>query len=287
MNTINPFSLLIFLSVLLLGCNKDENEIIDPEDNRIHKIMLRDYGIRGKIDQEQNEIRFFVGALTDLSDIYMLIIIPEGASISPPKTERVNLTEPLSYTVTAPNGNNRIYTVSATMHTDTALLVVDLQNGYFPFYKDDSVLLHTRSMIDRVRSSGKEVIFIQTDYTSYSGENDSPYGSWKFLVHEDLNPGGDDHYVVKWGQDSFDRDTELLEVLNENELGALVVCGIATHACVHGTIEGGVAKGYRIIVAGNAHSSYNPGAQERINTYNQLKWPAMGIDVMNAEAIHF
>lgn len=278
---------MLLIAALSFSCDKSDDEKDAFNENKILKFILKDYSLRGIIDHDQNQISVHAGALVNLSEVKLIVVISDGATLSPPSGEYVNLTNPVSYRVTSETGNVRTYQVTAEKYCDTALLVVDLQNGYFPFYLDDSVVCRTRKMIDRARTADKKVIFIQTDYTSPVGDPDSPIGTWEYQVAEALGPLPDDIYVTKWGQNSFESSTKLAAVLRNNHLGSLVVCGIATQACVNGTIEGGLSMGFRIIVAGDAHSSYDPYAQQRIDSYNTNIWPEMGVDVINSDAIHF
>ena len=134
-----------------------------------------------------------------------------------------------------------------------------------------------------MRNAGKQVIFVQ----AVLGEMQSSYGIWAFQVPDALGPAPGDLYVTKELRDSFDKSTALVGLLNERELGSCIITGIATHACVNGTVQGGMQRGYRIIVAADAHSSYDPGAQDRIDTYNGVVWPSMGAIVMESDAITF
>lgn len=287
MNCNKSLWLILPVILLLAGCQKTDDDGVSLNENKILKFILQDYGIRGSIDHDQNTILVEAGALVDLSSLRLMLVVSDGATVMPSGDLPADLTTPESFTVVSGNGASRTYNVTARQYTDTALLIVDLQNGFFPFYNDDSVVFRTRTLIDKARNAEKHVIFVQTDYTSPTGDPDSPIGTWKFDMPGSLDPRPDDLYVTKWGQDSFDRDTKLIIILNDHELGSLVVCGIATQACVNGTIEGGLKLGYRIIVAGDAHSSYDPYAQQRIDSYNNTIWPAMGVIVNFSSGIEF
>lgn len=87
------------------------NRILNKE-NRITLFQLPINGeiINGEIDQEINTITFdLVGA--DLSSLTPTIEISENATINPSSSTSQNFDEDVSYTVTAENGDKRIYQI--------------------------------------------------------------------------------------------------------------------------------------------------------------------------------
>jgi nicotinamidase-related amidase len=275
------------ITVALLSCTKSESPKILSDQNKILKFLIVEYENLAEIDHEKNSINLYFGANANLSMVTPIIITSNGATVDPPSQQTIDLTQPIQYHVVAENGKERSYTLMIQQFTDTALMVVDIQNGYFPFYNDTSIVEKTLCLINKTRASEKNIIFIQTDYTSPIGDPDSPIGTWEFLIPQALDPRHDDVYVVKRVQDSFDNSTSLVSVLNERMIGSLVICGIATQNCVHGTIIGGIERGYNIIAAGDAHSSYDPYAQDRIDQYNDVIWPNLGVTVLDVESILF
>lgn len=278
---------LLCITTVVLSCTKSENPKILSDQNKILKYLVVEYENVAEINHEKNTINLYFGAKANLSKVTPIIITSNGATVDPPSQHPIDLTQPTQYNVIAENGKKRLYTIEIQQFTDTALMVVDIQNGYFPFYDDTSIVEKTFCLINKARASNKDIIFIQTDYTSPIGDPDSPMGTWDFLIPESLDPRHDDIYVIKKVQDSFDKSTSLVSILNEKMIGSLVICGIATQNCVHGTITGGIERGYHIIAAGDAHSSYNPYAQDRIDQYNNVIWPNLGVTVLDSEIILF
>ena len=68
----------------------------------------------GVIDQTAGTVTVTVPADTNLSIATPVIGIPEGAKVSPASGERVDLTNPVTYTVTGISGDKKTYTVTAT-----------------------------------------------------------------------------------------------------------------------------------------------------------------------------
>ncbi len=276
---------LLCFTLLVAGCEKDEHG--GPlTGNSILKFMLWDYGVCGTINHDEGTIKVEAAALVDLTSVKLMLVLSEGSSVSPPATEPFDLTAPVTFEVTSGAGVSRSYTVLAEQYTDTALVIVDIQNGYLPFYMSDSVLARNRRLIDRARAAAVTVVFVQADYTSWDGGMQSPKGTWEFEVPDTLGPTPDDLYVTKTVQDSFDESTTLVGLLNDHSIGSCIITGIATQACVNGTVEGGLHRGYRLIVAADAHSSFDPGAQMRIDSFNET-WASLGAIVMNSGEINF
>lgn len=63
--------------------------------------------------------------------------------------------------------------------------------------------------------------------------------------------------IDKPGKGAFYR-TELGDVLQEQRIENLLVCGVTTEVCVHTTVREGNDRGYRCVVVGDACASYFP-----------------------------
>lgn len=63
--------------------------------------------------------------------------------------------------------------------------------------------------------------------------------------------------IDKPGKGAFYR-TELADVLQEQRIENLLVCGVTTEVCVHTTVREGNDRGYRCVVVGDACASYFP-----------------------------
>ena len=132
---------------------------------------------------------------------------------------------------------------------NTALLVIDVQNGVVDgAYNRDGVIANIRTLVERARSEGVPVVWIQHS----SGELQEGTEGWAYvpeLVRRDPEP-----LVHKTYGDSFE-DTDLEEVLAERGIGTLVVTGAQTDACVRSTIHGGLVRGYDVTLVGDAHTT--------------------------------
>src|SRR5437763_17215756 len=126
-----------------------------------------------------------------------------------------------------------------TDRPNTALLVVDVQNGVMKASVDaGSVIANIVTLVEKARAAGTEVVWVQ--HTS----DELPRGSetWEYvpeLVRHETEP-----LVHKTYGDSFE-DTDLEEVLAARGIGALVVAGAQTDACIRSTLHGALARGDR------------------------------------------
>lgn len=132
---------------------------------------------------------------------------------------------------------------------NTALLVVDVQNDVVGgAYGRDRVVANIATLVDRARSSGVPVVWVQ------HSADVMPKGSdgWQFVP--ELEQDGPEPVVHKRYPDSFE-DTDLEDVLAEREVGHLVVTGAQTDECIRSTLHGAFVRGYDATLVGDAHTT--------------------------------
>ncbi len=132
-----------------------------------------------------------------------------------------------------------------------ALLVIDIQCGWYnatPGPHDAAgTLARINLLIDRARSAGRPVIFIQ-----HGEEPDYTPGTPAWELHPGLHRTPGDIVIAKTVCDSF-HGTTLATELHHHGVDTLVVCGTATEFCVDTTVRRAASEGYRIIVPADAH----------------------------------
>jgi len=155
--------------------------------------------------------------------------------------------------------------------SQTALLVVDVQQGVVEeAYARDRTVANVRSLVDRARSSGAPVVWVQ---------HSDPYmekGSAAWQLVPELVPEGGEPLVDKLYGDSFEA-TDLEAVLADRRVGHLVVCGAQTDVCIRSTIHGAFARGYDVTLVGDAHttedlSSYGAPTPDLVIAHTNLYW---------------
>lgn len=133
-----------------------------------------------------------------------------------------------------------------------ALLVIDVQNDYFPdgkfpLWNTDKVLANIVQIIERAKADLISVIFVQHvvkgEQPPFFGE-DTP----GVEIHPLLLAVSPESLVVeKRHADSF-LETTLEEMLQKLDITELLVCGMMTHNCVTHTAISQAAEKYGITV---------------------------------------
>jgi nicotinamidase-related amidase len=139
--------------------------------------------------------------------------------------------------------------------TKRALLVVDIQNDYFPGGKmelegTEAASLRAAELIAAFRDRRLPVIFMQ--HVSVRP------GSTFFLpdtegvkIHNNVAPVPGELVLQKHFPNSF-RDTALLEHLRTAEIQDLVIAGMMTHMCIDATTRAAADLGLRCFLAHDA-----------------------------------
>jgi nicotinamidase-related amidase len=135
-----------------------------------------------------------------------------------------------------------------------ALLVIDLQNDYFPgglfpLWNTEATLQHILSAIKAARAAGIPVIHIQHLANPNAGL--APFfnpGTVGAEIHPDILAAAPDApIVIKEFADSF-VGTRLEAVLTEHGITELLVCGMMTQNCVTHTAISKSAEKYQVTI---------------------------------------
>jgi len=133
--------------------------------------------------------------------------------------------------------------------TKTALLVIDVQNGVMAnAVNRDDVIAKIKSLVGRARQAEVPVVWVQHSDEGLPRDSDG----WRYvpeLERRDAEP-----LVHKNYGDSFE-GTHLESLLAERGVGRLVVTGAQTDQCIRSTIHGGFARGYDVLLVGDAHTT--------------------------------
>lgn len=139
-----------------------------------------------------------------------------------------------------------------------ALLVIDIQNDYFPGGKMELVgspeaAKRAAELVQAFRKAGELVIFIQ--HTAVKpGASFFLKGTSGAEIHKAVAPRENEIVVEKHFPNSF-RETGLLEILQSKAIGQLVICGMQTHMCVDATTRAAADFGFDCLVASDACAS--------------------------------
>jgi nicotinamidase-related amidase len=136
----------------------------------------------------------------------------------------------------------------------TALLIIDVQNDYFPNGKMElnnsiNVSINIKELLNHFRSRLMPILHIQ--HISIKP------GATFFLpdtpgveFHDNVKPQAGEKVFVKYFPNSF-RDTKLHDYLKESDISRLVIAGMMTHMCVDTTVRAAYDLGYECIIAGD------------------------------------
>ncbi|MFH8339730.1 cysteine hydrolase family protein [Streptomyces sp. AM6-12] len=153
----------------------------------------------------------------------------------------------------------------------TAVLVIDLQNGVVAgSYGLDDVLSNVNALIDRARSAGVPVVWVQHQ------DEDLVPGTENWEIVPQLKRLETEPLVAKSYRDSFE-DTDLESVLAERGVGRVLVTGAQSDFCVRSTLHGALVRGYDTTLVADAHTTedlteYGAPAPEQVIAHTNLYW---------------
>jgi nicotinamidase-related amidase len=143
---------------------------------------------------------------------------------------------------------------------NTALVIVDIQNDYFPDGKlplAGSVEASQQAvrLLDHFRRAQWPIIHIQHIAVRPSATFFLP-GTPGADFHPNVQPRPAEPIVQKNFPNSF-RDTTLLEVLRERQISRLIICGMQTNMCVDAITRAAADYGFECLVAADACAARN------------------------------
>ncbi|MFC5379395.1 cysteine hydrolase family protein [Aquipuribacter nitratireducens] len=170
----------------------------------------------------------------------------------------------MSDTTTVPAA--RLETTDVRLDADTALVVVDVQDGF------DDPAWGTRdnagaeaavaALVAAWRGSGRPVVLVRHDSAHAASplHPTSPGNAYKGEVTEALGGASPDLLVTKTVNSSFHGTPDLAAWLRERGTRQLVVCGVQTNFCCETTARVGANLGFDVLYALDATWTYDlPG----------------------------
>ena len=137
---------------------------------------------------------------------------------------------------------------------DTALVIIDVQNDYFPqgkceLFQSEQALKVTKRLLKHFRERKLPVFYVQ---------HISPEDAAFFLpntkgvqLHKEIEPLGSEYIIVKHTPNGF-HETTLQEKLTSLSIKNLVMCGMMTHMCVDTTVRAAKDLGYQVTLISDA-----------------------------------
>jgi nicotinamidase-related amidase len=134
---------------------------------------------------------------------------------------------------------------------NTALIVIDVQVGQFPIYREADFLDHLQLLIEKAHAAQVPVFYIQ--HNGRKGtvlESQTP--GWQ--LHPSLKVHPTDRIITKNFIDSF-YQTKLLEELMAKKITNLVLCGLQTEFCVDTACRHAFALDFKVVMVKDAQST--------------------------------
>ncbi len=137
-----------------------------------------------------------------------------------------------------------VYSQNNTAPDKTALLLIDIQDFYFPggnWELTDPVPAAEKAaqLLKKFRAEKKLVVHVQ--HKASSG----------FDIHKSVKPADNEKIFTKSNVNCF-KDTGLLEYLKKNDIKYLVICGMQTHMCVEAATRAASDIGFKCTVIHDA-----------------------------------
>lgn len=139
--------------------------------------------------------------------------------------------------------------------TTTALVLIDLQNDYFPggdmaLVGADAAVRNAARLLARFRQRSLPVFHVQ----HIEADDQAPFfrpGTPGVDIHPAVGPATGEPVIVKHFPNSF-RDTALLDGLRKAGVTDLCFAGMMTHMCVDTTVRAAADLGFGCTVAEDA-----------------------------------
>lgn len=130
-----------------------------------------------------------------------------------------------------------------------ALIVIDIQNDYFPngdwpLVGVEATAANTALRLSSARSSDDVAVHIRHEF----GSPDAPFfrpGSDGAAIRASVLPTDDEHVVLKQQINSF-LGTDLKEHLDANDVTEVLICGNMSHICVDAATRAAADFGYGV-----------------------------------------
>ncbi|KAL7313582.1 hypothetical protein PS15m_007316 [Mucor circinelloides] len=144
-----------------------------------------------------------------------------------------------------------------------ALIIVDVQNDYFPggglpTWRPEETAVEIKKILDKFRQDGKEVIHVAHHITPEM-EKVLPImrkGTPGAEIHESVKPLSTEKVIYKNYSDSFVA-TDLKEYLLSKGVDTVIVVGMMIHNCVNATAYSGTDEGFKTIVVAEAVNTFD------------------------------
>jgi len=139
-----------------------------------------------------------------------------------------------------------------------ALVVIDIQNDYFPdgkwpLYQIEQAAANARQVLNWFRQQALSVVHVYHEFETTEAPFFVP-GSKGAEIHPDMAPVDGEHTVLKHKVNAF-LNTELHELLQQQQVEEITLIGAMSHMCIDGAARAAADLGYKVNVVQDACAS--------------------------------
>lgn len=151
-----------------------------------------------------------------------------------------------------------------------ALIVIDLQNDYFPggrwtLHNIEAAADNAARLIAAARAAGNLVVHVRHEFPSADAPFFAP-GSDGAKTHAKVLPQEGEPVVLKHQVNAF-RETNLKDMLDKAGVRDLTICGAMSHMCIDAAARAANDLGYNVTIVHDACAS-------RDAEFNGVRTPA-------------
>ncbi|MFH7000666.1 cysteine hydrolase family protein [Flavobacterium bizetiae] len=137
--------------------------------------------------------------------------------------------------------------MESTKKEKTALIIIDIQNDYFPggtmeLVEPEKAALKAKEVLSYFRENKMPVIHVQ-HIALQEGATFFLPNTKGAEINSIVAPLANEKIITKNYPNSF-RDTKLLEYLHENNITNLVIAGMMTDVCIDATVRASMDNGF-------------------------------------------
>lgn len=160
-----------------------------------------------------------------------------------------------------------IYAQNTLLHPKTALVIIDIQNDYFPGGAMELVGAtqageQAKKVLEIFREKALPIVHIQ-HISVHPGATFFLPNTQGAEIHECVFPKEGETIIQKHFPSSF-RGTTLLEHLRKHEISRLVIVGMMTHMCVDTTTRAAADLGFECLLVDSACATRTLSFQEKV-----------------------
>jgi nicotinamidase-related amidase len=136
-----------------------------------------------------------------------------------------------------------------------ALIIVDIQNDYFPGGKMELVGMeaaaeNARRVLESFRAKNMPIFHIK-HVSSTPGATFFLPETYGVEIHESVTPKIGEHLIQKYFPNCF-RDSSLQNQLQSLSVKEIIICGAMSHMCIDTTVRAAFDLGFRCSVVSDA-----------------------------------